>query len=69
MATAVWPSELSAMLYIIRCYRLALRNTRHSHWSTGTTLKNVPTLTYYNLDIHYPITTIFGRSVTKKVRN
>jgi len=26
-------------------------------------------LTGYNLDTHDPITTIFGRSVTKKVRN
>ena len=33
VATAAWPSELSSMLYIIRCYRLALRNTRHSHWN------------------------------------
>ena len=32
-------------------------------------LKNIPPLTCYNLDIHDPITIIFGRSVTKKVRN
>jgi len=31
--------------------------------------KNVPPLTCYNLDIRNPITTIFGRHVTKKVRN
>jgi len=31
--------------------------------------KNVPPLTCYNLDIHYPIMIIFGRSVTEKVRN
>jgi len=31
--------------------------------------KNVPLLTCYNLDIHNPITIIFDRSVTKKVRN
>jgi len=31
--------------------------------------KNVPPLTCYILDIHDPITIIFGRSVTKKVRN
>jgi len=31
--------------------------------------KNVPPLTCYNLDIHDPIRIIFGRSVTKKVRN
>jgi len=31
--------------------------------------KNAPPLTCYNLDVHNPITTIFGRSVTKKVRN
>jgi len=31
--------------------------------------KNVPHLTCYSLDIHDPITIIFGRSVTKKVRN
>jgi len=31
--------------------------------------KNVPPLTCYNLDTHDPITIIFGRSVTKKVRN
>jgi len=32
-------------------------------------LKKVPHLTCYNLDIHDPITTIFDRSVTEKVRN
>jgi len=31
--------------------------------------KNVPPLTCHNLDIHDPITIIFGRSVTEKVRN
>jgi len=31
--------------------------------------KSVPRLTCYNLDIHDPIPIIFGRSVTKKVRN
>jgi len=31
--------------------------------------KNVPPLTCCNLDIHDPITIIFGTSVTKKVRN
>jgi len=31
--------------------------------------KNVTHLTCYSLDIHYPITIIFGRSVTEKVRN
>ena len=31
--------------------------------------KNIPPLTCYNLDVHDPITIIFGRSVTKKVRN
>jgi len=31
--------------------------------------KNVPPLTYYNLGIHNPITIIFGRNVTEKVRN
>jgi len=31
--------------------------------------KNVPPMTCYNLDIHDPITIIFGRSVTEKVRN
>jgi len=31
--------------------------------------KNVPPLTCYNLDIHGPITIIFGRIVTKKVGN
>ena len=37
---------------------------------TWTTLsQNVPPLTYYNLNIHYPIRKIFGRSVTEKVRN
>jgi len=53
----------------------------HSTWSTSfgllnlclavTTLclKNVPPLTCYNLNIHDPITIIFGRSVTKKVIN
>jgi len=32
-------------------------------------LKNVPPSTCYNLDIHDPITIIFGRIVTEKVRN
>jgi len=32
-------------------------------------LKNVSPLTCYNIDTHNPITTIFGRSVTKKVGN
>jgi len=31
--------------------------------------KNVPPSTCYNLDTHYPITIIFGRSVSEKVRN
>ena len=31
--------------------------------------KNVPPSTCYNLDIHNPITIIFDRSVTEKVRN
>jgi len=31
--------------------------------------KNVPPLTCYNPDIDDPTTIIFGRSVTKKVRN
>jgi len=31
--------------------------------------KNVPSSTCYNLDIHDPMTIIFGRSVTEKVRN
>jgi len=31
--------------------------------------KNVPPSTSYNLDIHDPITMIFGRNVTEKVRN
>jgi len=31
--------------------------------------KNVPPLTCCNLNVHDPIMTIFGRSVTKKVRN
>ena len=31
--------------------------------------KNVPPSTCYNLDIHDPITIIFGRSITEKVRN
>ena len=31
--------------------------------------KNVPPSTCYNLDIHDPITIIFGRSVTEKARN
>ena len=31
--------------------------------------KNVPPLTCYNLDVHHPITIIFGRSVTENVRN
>jgi len=30
--------------------------------------KNIPPLTCYDLDIHDLIMTIFGRSVTKKVR-
>ena len=36
---------------------------------TTLCLKKVPPLTCYNLDIHDPITIIFGRSVTKKVKN
>jgi len=36
---------------------------------TALCLKNVPPLTSYNLHIHDPITIIFGRSVTEKVRN
>jgi len=32
-------------------------------------LKNVPSLTCYNVDIHNPIAITFGRSVTDKVRN
>jgi len=31
--------------------------------------KNVPPLTGYNLDIHYPIVRVFGRSVNEKLRN
>jgi len=31
--------------------------------------KNVPPSTCYNFDIHDPITIMFGRSVTQKVRN
>jgi len=37
--------------------------------STTLCLKNVPHLTCYNVDIHNPITIIFGRSVIEKVRN
>jgi len=36
---------------------------------TTVCLKKCPTLTCYSLDIHYRITIIFGRSVTKKVGN
>jgi len=32
-------------------------------------LENVPHLTCYNLDVHDPITIIFGRSVNEKVRS
>jgi len=32
-------------------------------------LKNVPPSTCYNLDIHDPITIMFGRNVTGKVKN
>jgi len=32
-------------------------------------LKKVPPFTCYNLDTHDPITTSFGRSVSKEVRN
>jgi len=32
-------------------------------------LKNISHLTSYNIDTHDPITLVFGRSVTKKVRN
>jgi len=38
-------------------------------YTTTLCLKNVPPLTGYNLDIHRPITIVFGRSVTKKVGN
>ena len=40
------------------------------YWSVTVTVyqRNVPLLTCYTLDIHDPIT-IFGSSVTKKVRN
>jgi len=31
--------------------------------------KNVPPLTFYNLGTHNPIAIIFGRSVTRKIRN
>jgi len=31
--------------------------------------KNIPPLTCYNPDTHNPITLIFGRSVTEKVKN
>jgi len=31
--------------------------------------KNIPPLTCYNLDVHDPVTIIFGGSVTEKVRN
>jgi len=44
----------------------------HCSWAFAITtlcLKNAPSLTCYNLDIHDPITIIFGRSVTEKVRN
>ena len=34
-----------------------------------TVSKNVPRLTSHNLDIHNPITILFGRNVTGKVRN
>jgi len=37
--------------------------------TTTTTTTTVSSLTCYNLDIHDPITIIFGRSVTKKVGN
>jgi len=34
-----------------------------------TVSKTVPPLACYNLDIHDPITIIFGRNVTEKLRN
>jgi len=46
---------------------------QQGHWkhhpSVHCVSKNAPPLTCYNLDIHDPIKIIFGRSVTKKVRN
>jgi len=38
-------------------------------WAYTVSKKNIPPLTCYNLDIHYPITIIFGRSVTEKAGN
>ena len=40
-----------------------------STWIYTVSQKNVPPLTCYNLDKHEPITIIFGRNVTEKVRN
>jgi len=51
-----------------------VRNSKQIWRFAGLTLytlcfKNVPPLTCYNLDIHDPITIIFGRIVTGKVAN
>ena len=48
----------------------SLPNAVLSASSTNTPcLKNVPTLTYYSLDIHDPIVISFDRSVAEEVRN
>ena len=41
--------------------------THHSMYIVSQ--RNVPPLTCYNLDVHNPITIIFGRSDTAKVKN
>ena len=47
------------------CFLAVLFSRMHTQYNVSQ--KNVPPFTCYNLDIHDPITIIFGRSVTEKV--
>jgi len=64
---------LASLLH--RCRSSEVNQTLHDVWpSPGlvhytVSQKNVPPLTCYNLGIHNPITIIFGRNVTEKVKN
>jgi len=53
----IWCIKNDACMYVPFVFR------------TYTVSKNVPRLTCYDIVIHDPIKIVFGRSVTKKVRN
>jgi len=61
----MWLGRLGGVgLIIYQAYRLTVLLTKYT-----LSQKSVPPITCYNLDMHDPITIIFGRRVTKKVRN